>query len=138
MILVNTASSEYYKVVNESSLPAGTTIVEAVFQEADGRVLSVFSKKARGMMVRYGIQSKAQTVDDLKKFTGSSGEFQFLERESSESRLVFVRSKTKAAAAAAAEQKKKGEAGEPSGKRMVKEERPAVEGTRKSPRTRTK
>lgn len=97
MILVNAASSEYFKAVKEDLLPAGTRVVEAVFRETNGRMLSVFCKKARGMLVRFGIQQRAETLDDLKGFSGASGEYKFRPGESSEDKLVFVRSPKAAA-----------------------------------------
>ena len=64
---------------------------QVVFRERDGRILSVFCKRARGQMVRYAAQNKVDTLDQLQKFEGANGEYSFCAIDSSKKRLVFVR-----------------------------------------------
>ncbi len=68
-ILVNCASQEYFKAINDKKLKG--RIITPVFKEVkDGhaRILSMFAKKARGMMTRYIIQNRTENPEDLKNF----------------------------------------------------------------------
>ncbi len=68
-ILVNCASLEYFKAIKEDKLVG--RIITPIFKEVKeghARVLSMFAKKARGMMTRYIIQNRLEKVDDLKDF----------------------------------------------------------------------
>lgn len=42
-------------------------------------------------MVRFAAQYKVDTLHDLQKFEGPNGEYSFCEKDSSQSKLVFVR-----------------------------------------------
>lgn len=89
-VVVNLASNEYIKSVDRKQLNA--RIVDCVFKdEKDGkaRVLGVFAKRARGMMARFIILNRVETVEGLKGFDG--GGYRFVEGESDLDRLVFVR-----------------------------------------------
>jgi cytoplasmic iron level regulating protein YaaA (DUF328/UPF0246 family) len=52
-------------------------------------MISFFAKKARGLMVRYIIDTNAQTIDDIKGFNYEG--YAFDANLSSESKLVFTR-----------------------------------------------
>jgi hypothetical protein len=52
-------------------------------------MISFYAKKARGMMVRYIIESEAETVDDLKGFNYEG--YGFDDNLSSAQNLVFTR-----------------------------------------------
>jgi len=68
-ILVNCASQEYFKSINEKKLEG--QVITPVFKEVkDGhaRMLGMFAKKARGMMTRYIIQNRLEDVEKLKDF----------------------------------------------------------------------
>lgn len=56
-LVINVASNEYSKVVVWGSLPDGTTVVDCVFLD-DGRIVSTYAKRARGLMVRYAAHVK--------------------------------------------------------------------------------
>lgn len=76
-ILVNCASQEYFKAVNEKKLTG--QIITPVFKEVKeghARVLSMFAKKARGMMTRYMVQNRLEKVEDLKNFDLGGYKFQ--------------------------------------------------------------
>ena len=67
--LVNLASKEYFKAVDTRQLKA--QVVTPHFKDWNKgqlKVLSFFAKRARGSMVRYLIESKAESLDDLKGF----------------------------------------------------------------------
>ncbi|AKD37966.1 hypothetical protein I926_03190 [Pasteurella multocida subsp. multocida OH4807] len=68
-LLINLASDEYYKAVNENTLKA--TIIKPVFLDnKNGRykVISFYAKKARGLMCRYMIQQRVTEAEQLKEF----------------------------------------------------------------------
>ncbi|MBL4801966.1 MAG: peroxide stress protein YaaA [Emcibacter sp.] len=76
-ILVNCASQEYFKSVNAKKLEG--QIITPVFKEVKeghARVLSMFAKKARGMMTRYILQNRLKTVEELKSFELGGYKFQ--------------------------------------------------------------
>ncbi|MFB2539072.1 MULTISPECIES: peroxide stress protein YaaA [unclassified Acinetobacter] len=68
-VLINLASDEYYKAVNEKHLNAN--IIKPVFlDEKNGKykVISFYAKKARGLMSRFIIQQQISHINDLKAF----------------------------------------------------------------------
>lgn len=68
-ILVNLASSEYFKAIKTNILKA--TIITPAFKDyKDGeyRMISFYAKKARGMMVRFLLKNQLNNPDDLKLF----------------------------------------------------------------------
>jgi cytoplasmic iron level regulating protein YaaA (DUF328/UPF0246 family) len=67
--LINLASVEYFKAVDQSALDGG--VITPVFKEVrDGvaKVLGLFAKRARGAMARYIITNRLETPDRLKDF----------------------------------------------------------------------
>ena len=89
-VLVNLASTEYFKVLKSNSLKA--TVVTPHFKDYKNgklKVISFFAKKARGLMVRYIIDQDLQHVEGLKGFDAAG--YEFSEALSSETDLVFVR-----------------------------------------------
>jgi len=89
-LLVNLASNEYFSALDMKTLKS--TVITPEFRDyKDGRLImiSFFAKQARGMMVRYIIDTNAETVNDLKCF--DYGGYAFDESLSEENRLVFTR-----------------------------------------------
>lgn len=89
-ILVNLASDEYYGAVKPQNLNA--TIIKPVFlDEKNGKykVISFYAKKARGMMVRFMLETRPSSIDDLKAF--NYGGYWFDAESSSATELVFKR-----------------------------------------------
>lgn len=89
-ILVNLASDEYFSAVKPSQLNA--QIIKPVFlDEKNGKfkVISFYAKKARGMMVRFMLQTQPTSVKQLKDF--NYGGYWFDEEASTETELVFKR-----------------------------------------------
>ncbi len=66
-ILVNLASEEYSSSINPSSLPSKTIFLNVIFRHK-GRVISVHSKRARGLMARYLSEKSAATLKDVSEF----------------------------------------------------------------------
>jgi hypothetical protein len=68
-VVVNLASEEYFKAVDRKALQP--RVVSCVFEEQKGgkyKVISFMAKRARGLMVRYAVQQRAETVEQLKGF----------------------------------------------------------------------
>ena len=68
-LFINLASKEYFNAIDEKKLKV--PVITPDFKDyKDGKlkIISFYAKKARGMMVRYIIDSEAETVDDLKGF----------------------------------------------------------------------
>lgn len=89
-ILVNLASDEYYGAVKPQNLNA--TIIKPVFlDEKNGKykVISFYAKKARGMMVRFMLETQPTKVEQLKQF--NYGGYWFDEESSIATELVFKR-----------------------------------------------
>ena len=89
-VLVNLASQEYFKAINPKKL--NTPIITPVFKNkknGEYKMIALFAKKARGMMVRYAIDNKITDVEDLKGFDYEG--YKFSKKLSSEQELVFTR-----------------------------------------------
>lgn len=69
---------------------AGGKVITCVFKD-DGRVLSVFAKRARGLMARHIVRTRAKTVQDLETFSAEG--YRLDRKQCKDSFLVFVRSK---------------------------------------------
>jgi len=89
-VVINLASEEYFKVVDRKALVP--RVVTCVFEErkADGyKIISFMAKRARGLMVRYAVQHRASTPDQLKHFDLEG--YRFNSVASGPDRLVFRR-----------------------------------------------
>lgn len=89
-LFINLASNEYFSAVDTKSLK--TAVITPEFKDyKDGKLkmISFFAKKARGLMVRYIIDTNAETVDDLKQFNYDG--YAFDGNLSKGSTLVFTR-----------------------------------------------
>lgn len=89
-VVVNLASEEYFKSVNQKVLKA--RVVQCVFQdEKNGawKVISFHAKRARGLMARYVIDNAITDPNDLKRFNSEG--YVYMATESSENQLVFRR-----------------------------------------------
>lgn len=89
-LFINLASNEYFSVINVKALKV--PVITPDFKDyKDGKlkVISFFAKKARGMMVRYIVDTNAQTIDDLKGFNYDG--YQFDANLSKGNYLVFTR-----------------------------------------------
>lgn len=89
-LFVNLASNEYFSAVDVKALKV--PVITPDFKDyKDGKLkmISFFAKKARGMMVRYIIDTNAQTIDDLKGFDYEG--YRFDDTLSKGTHLVFTR-----------------------------------------------
>jgi len=90
-LFLNLASQEYFKVIKTANLKV--PVISPVFKDYKNgklKIISFFAKKARGSMVRYILDNKVNTLDEVKGFNtdgyGFSEEFTLTENEP-----VFVR-----------------------------------------------
>ena len=89
-VIVNLASEEYFKAVDRKALKA--RVVNCVFEEFRGgkyKIISFNAKRARGLMVRYAVENKVNTVKKLEAFDVEG--YGFDEASSGPDRMVFRR-----------------------------------------------
>ncbi|MDA9254335.1 peroxide stress protein YaaA [Flavobacteriaceae bacterium] len=89
-LLINLASSEYFKAVPEKALK--TSMITPIFKElknGDYKIVMTYAKRARGLMVRYIIENDINTLEELKGFNTDG--YAFTESLSTETELVFTR-----------------------------------------------
>lgn len=89
-VVVNLASEEYFKAVDLQVLRP--RVITCVFEERKGagyKVISFHAKRARGLMVRWAVQHRASTPEQLKGFDLEG--YRFEPALSDPERLVFRR-----------------------------------------------
>lgn len=90
-LFVNLASNEYFGAIDSKLLKV--PVITPIFKDWKNdnlKVISFFAKKARGSMVRYIIDSNAQTLDDIRGFNLDDYEFSKA-HTLKENKPVFVR-----------------------------------------------
>ena len=88
--VINLASNEYFKAVDRKTLQA--PVIDCVFQDQKGddwKIISFYAKKARGLMLRYAIDNKVNSIEGLKAFDLDG--YGFVAEPSSDTTLVFRR-----------------------------------------------
>jgi cytoplasmic iron level regulating protein YaaA (DUF328/UPF0246 family) len=89
-LFINLASNEYFSAVDVKALKVPVITPEFKdYKDGKLKIISFFAKKARGLMVRYIIDTNAQTLDDLKGFNYDG--YQFDGNLSKGNNLVFTR-----------------------------------------------
>ena len=91
-VVINLASEEYFKSVDRKVLQP--RVVQCVFEEKKGakyQIVSFFAKRARGLMLRYALQQRATTPEQLQGFDLEG--YRFARAASDVDRLVFRRNK---------------------------------------------
>ncbi|MDI1318003.1 peroxide stress protein YaaA [Flavobacterium sp.] len=89
-LFINLASNEYFNAVDVKVLKVPVITPEFKdYKDGKLKIISFFAKKARGMMVRYIIETNAKTIDDLKGFNYEG--YGFDANLSTEHTLVFTR-----------------------------------------------
>lgn len=89
-VLLNLASNEYFKAVQPKLLNA--TLINVDFKDLKNgqyKIISFYAKKARGIMARYVIQHKIDSVDALKDFSEQG--YYYSAEQSKPEHLVFLR-----------------------------------------------
>jgi cytoplasmic iron level regulating protein YaaA (DUF328/UPF0246 family) len=89
-LLVNLASQEYFKAIDVKALKAPIIHIDfKEFKNGQFKTIAIFSKRARGLMTRYIVDSNAQNVEDLKNF--NTDRYILDDQLSTENKLVFTR-----------------------------------------------
>ena len=89
-LILNLASSEYIKVLDRKKLKA--PVIDFDFYEMkDGKLktIVVYTKHARGLMVRFCAETNAKTLNDVKAFNYEG--YLIDEKLSTDKKLVFTR-----------------------------------------------
>jgi cytoplasmic iron level regulating protein YaaA (DUF328/UPF0246 family) len=88
--LVNLCSMEYFKVIKPNQLDVRViTPAFKEFRDGNYRFITLYAKKARGMMCNYIIHNQLKGVKDLKSFDVEG--YRFNEEISSDDQWVFTR-----------------------------------------------
>ncbi len=89
-VLINLASSEYFKAVDLKTLKR--RMITPVFKElkhGEYKIVMTYAKNARGRMTRYLLENQTSNPEDLKLFDWDN--YRFHENLSSENEWVFTR-----------------------------------------------
>ncbi|MCS5591299.1 MAG: peroxide stress protein YaaA [Gammaproteobacteria bacterium] len=89
-LIVNLASNEYFKSIDKKTLKA--TILNIAFKEKKSdtyKIIGIFAKRARGLMVNYIIRNRLNEPEALKSFADEG--YQFSSKFSDDSTWVFTR-----------------------------------------------
>jgi cytoplasmic iron level regulating protein YaaA (DUF328/UPF0246 family) len=89
-IILNLASNEYAKVLNNKKLKALKIDVEFLdYKNGELKPIMVFFKQARGAMARYCAENNVQNLDEVKLFKENN--YGFDAKLSTDEKLVFIR-----------------------------------------------
>jgi uncharacterized protein len=89
-LFVNLASNEYFSVVDVKALKVPVITPEFKdYKDGKLKMISFFAKKARGLMVRYIVDTNTETIDDLKGFNYEG--YRYDDSLSKGNQLVFTR-----------------------------------------------
>ncbi len=89
-VIVNLASNEYFKGIDKKALNAN--IINIVFKEFKNdnyKIIGIYAKRARGLMVNYMIKNRITQAQHLKNF--DKEDYQFKADMSDETTWVFTR-----------------------------------------------
>ena len=91
--LLNLASNEYFKSIKPANIKANLVNVDFKDQKnGEYKIISFYAKKARGLMARYVIQNRIESVAQLRGFDLDG--YYFSEAQSSANHLIFLRDHT--------------------------------------------
>lgn len=89
-VLINLASNEYFKSIKTKNLNAEIiTPVFKDFKNGDYKIISIYAKKARGMMSRFIIKNRLNNPGQLKGF--ADGGYYYNDRLTNTNQMVFTR-----------------------------------------------
>lgn len=90
--LLNLASNEYFKATKPRLL--NTKVITPVFKDfrkGDYKVVTMYAKKARGLMTRFVIKNELSNIQDIKYFDAEG--YIYNDRFSTDTQWVFTRDK---------------------------------------------
>jgi len=88
--LINLASNEYFKTIDRQAL--GTDIITPIFKDYKNgayKIISIYAKRARGMMCSFSIRNQLQKPAQLKEFSDTG--YHYSSKESDAKHFVFLR-----------------------------------------------
>lgn len=89
-VIVNLASNEYFKSLKKKKLNG--KIITPIFKDDKGqgaKVITVYAKKARGLMTRFVLEHQLEKVEDLKAFDTEG--YYFDPTTSTDAEWIFTR-----------------------------------------------
>ena len=89
-LIVNLASNEYFKAIDNKILKA--QILDIVFKEKKNntyKVIGIYAKRARGLMINYIIRNRLTDAEALKDFSDEG--YLYNQELSSDKKWVYVR-----------------------------------------------
>ncbi|MDQ3396000.1 MAG: peroxide stress protein YaaA [Bacteroidota bacterium] len=89
-VLINLASKEYFKVIQEKDLQA--KVITPIFKDyknGEYKIIAIFAKRARGMMTNYIIRNNIENVEEIKLFHQAG--YNYDDNLSGENEWVFNR-----------------------------------------------
>ena len=89
-LIINLASNEYFKAIDKKSLNA--KILDIVFKEKKGdsyKVIGIYAKRARGLMVNFIIRNRLNNPEALQDFSDEG--YRFDKDLSNDSTWVYLR-----------------------------------------------
>jgi len=93
-VIINLASTEYFKVVKEKKLKARiVTPVFKDFKNGEYKIIMMYAKKARGLMANYIVKNKITEWQNLKLFNYEGYRFhpEMSDIDNINKKLVFIR-----------------------------------------------
>lgn len=75
-VIINLASNEYFKGINKPALNA--KIINIAFKELKNgqyKIIGIYAKRARGLMVRFMLDNRITTPQDLQAFSADNYQF---------------------------------------------------------------
>ncbi len=89
-LFINLASNEYFSAVDVKKLKVNVITPEFKdYKDGKLKIISFFAKRARGLMVRFILDTNAETIEDLKAFDYDN--YRFDANLSKGNNLVFTR-----------------------------------------------
>ncbi|HAT1922407.1 TPA: peroxide stress protein YaaA [Legionella pneumophila] len=89
-VLINLASTEYFKVVDEKKLSYPIVTINFYEQKnSELKMIGILAKKARGMMAKYIMQNRIDSLEQIKEFSESG--YLFDKETSNPNCLNFIR-----------------------------------------------
>ena len=89
-LILNLASNEYFKVIDKAKLKASVIDFEFYeLKEGKSKTVVVYTKHARGLVVRYCAEHQVKTLNEVKGFNLEG--YRIDEKLSTKTKLVFTR-----------------------------------------------
>lgn len=89
-LLVNLASNEYFKAINQKQLEANVVTPSFKdFKNGAYKTIMVYAKKARGEMAAYIVKNNIKSIEELKMYNVNG--YMYNDRLSKNKQLVFTR-----------------------------------------------